>query len=95
MDSGILVADEPVSALDVTVQSQILDLLLDIHRRENLTILFISHDMNIVRHICHRVAVLYLGEIVELGDVESIYKNPTHPYTKRLIRASMGGMEEE
>ena len=58
MDSRLLVADEPVSALDVTVQSQILELLLDIHKKRHLTILFISHDLNIVRHICHRVAVI-------------------------------------
>lgn len=87
MDSGLLVADEPVSALDVTVQSQILDLLLDIHKKRNLTILFISHDLNIVRHICHRVAVIYLGEIVEMADVDEIYARPMHPYTRLLFES--------
>ena len=87
MDSRLLVADEPVSALDVTVQSQILELLLDIHKKRHLTILFISHDLNIVRHICHRVAVIYLGRIVEMADVDEIYKNPCHPYTRMLFES--------
>ena len=91
MDSRLLVADEPVSALDVTVQSQILDLLLNIHKKKHLTILFISHDLNIVRHICHRVAVIYLGRIVEMADVEEIYKNPCHPYTRMLFDAALSG----
>ena len=89
MDSRLLVADEPVSALDVTVQSQILNLLLDVHRQGNLAILFISHDLNIVEHICHRVAVIYLGEIVEMADVEEIYQNPRHPYTRMLLQAAL------
>ena len=88
MDSKLLVADEPVSALDVTVQSQILKLLLEIHAKRNLTMLFISHDLNIVRHICHRVAVMYQGEIVEMGTAEEVYSNPQHPYTKQLLEAS-------
>ena len=87
MNSRLLVADEPVSALDVTVQSQILNLLLDIHKERNLTILFISHDLNIVRHICHRVAVIYLGEIVEMADVDEIYERPMHPYTQMLFES--------
>lgn len=87
MNSKLLVADEPVSALDVTVQSQILNLLLDIHKERNLTILFISHDLNIVRHICHRVAVIYLGEIVEMADVDEIYERPMHPYTQMLFES--------
>lgn len=93
MDSKLLVADEPVSALDVTVQSQILKLLLDIHQKRNLTILFISHDLNIVRHICHRVAVIYLGDIVEMADVDDIYANPCHPYTKMLFNAALLGSD--
>ncbi len=88
MDSKLLVADEPVSALDVTVQSQILKLLLEIHQKRKLTMLFISHDLNIVRHICHRVAVMYEGEIVEMGEAEEVYSNPQHPYTKQLLEAS-------
>lgn len=97
MDSRLLVADEPVSALDVTVQSQILELLLDIHKKRHLTILFISHDLNIVRHICHRVAVIYLGRIVEMADVDGIYKNPCHPYTRMLFESvlSDGASKDE
>lgn len=71
--------------LDVTVSSQILRLLLDIHKKRGLTILFISHDLNIVRHFCHRVAVIYLGQIVEMADVKEIYENPRHPYTQLLF----------
>lgn len=85
MDSKLLVADEAVSALDVTVQSQILALLLEMHRKRNLTMLFISHDLNIVRHICHRVAVLYRGELVELAEAQELYEHPQHPYTKQLL----------
>ncbi len=88
-DPKILVADEPVSALDVTIQSQILDLLLELHRKRHLTILFISHDLNLVRHICSRVAVLYDGELVETGDVEEVYRQPQHEYTKRLLEAAL------
>ena len=88
MNSKLLVADEPVSALDVTVQSQILQLLLEIHKKKRLTLVFISHDLNIVRHICHRVAVMYGGEIVEMGTAEEVYQNPKHPYTKQLLEAS-------
>ena len=91
MDSKILVADEPVSALDVTVQSQILKLLLDIHEKRKLTIIFISHDLNIVRRFCHRVAVIYEGEIVEMADVREIYEHPCHSYTKRLLEAALTG----
>lgn len=97
-DSRLLVADEPVSALDVTVQSQILKLLLEIQKEKQNTLIFVSHDLNIVRRICHRVAVLYLGEVVEMGEVGEIYKAPRHPYTKLLLEASLGGsrsMEKE
>jgi ABC-type glutathione transport system ATPase component len=88
MNSKLLVADEPVSALDVTVQSQILNLLLEVHKKKGLTLVFISHDLNIVRHICHRVAVMYEGEIVEMGTAEEVYRNPQHPYMKQLLKAS-------
>lgn len=90
-DSRLLVADEPVSALDVTVQAQILKLLLDIHEERGNAILFVSHDLSLVRHICGRVAVLYLGEAVESGEVEEIYEHPCHPYTKLLLESSAGG----
>ncbi len=82
-----IIADEPVSALDVTVQSQILKLLIKLHDERNLTYMFISHDLNIVRHMCHRVMVMYLGEIVEMADVDDLYDHPYHPYTKMLFES--------
>ncbi|MCC5986083.1 MAG: ATP-binding cassette domain-containing protein [Pararhodobacter sp.] len=83
----ILVCDEPTSALDVSVQAQILNLLRDLSRRLNLTSIFISHDLSVVRHLTRRVAVMYLGRVVELGDSEEIFNNPRHPYTQLLIRS--------
>ena len=91
LNSKFIVADEPVSALDVTVQSQVLNLLLDLHRTHQLTYLFISHDLNIVRHFCNRVIVMYLGEIVEEAEVEEIYENPKHPYTQLLFHSILTG----
>jgi oligopeptide/dipeptide ABC transporter ATP-binding protein len=82
-----LVADEPVSALDVSIQAQILNLLMDLQERFSLTILFISHDLRIVRSICDRVAVMYLGKVVEQARVDELYENPVHPYTEELIKA--------
>lgn len=94
MDSRLLIADEPVSALDVTVQSQILNLLLKLHEEKKMTILFISHDLNVIRSICQRVIVLYKGKIVEEGTAKEIYENPTHPYTKQLLAAAIGENQE-
>ena len=91
LDSKFIVADEPVSALDVTVQSQVLNLLLDLHRTRELTYLFISHDLNIVRNFCNRVIVMYLGEIVEEAEVEEIYEDPKHPYTQLLFHSILTG----
>ena len=91
LDSKFIVADEPVSALDVTVQSQVLNLLLDLHRTRELTYLFISHDLNIVRNFCNRVIVMYLGEIVEVAEVEEIYEDPKHPYTQLLFHSILTG----
>ncbi len=91
MDSKLIIADEPVSALDVTVQSQILTLLLELHKKKKMTILFISHDLNVVRKICRHVMVIYKGQIVESGTSEEVYGNPQHPYTKLLLSAIVDG----
>ena len=85
-----IIADEPVSALDVTVQSQILRLLLKLHAERDLTYIFISHDLNVVRHMCNRIMVMYLGRIVELADVNELYTNARHPYTRFLFDSVIG-----
>ena len=83
----LIVCDEPVSALDVSIQAQIINLLMDIQEREKISYLFISHDLALVQHACHRVAVMYLGRIVEEGSVEEIRSQPLHPYTQALWNA--------
>ena len=91
MDSKLIIADEPVSALDVTVQSQILNLLLKLHQERKMTMLFISHDLSVIKSICQRVVVIYKGEIVESGYASDVYENPAHPYTKMLLEAVVDG----
>ncbi len=85
LEPEFIVADEPVSALDISIQAQILNLLKSLKEEFRLTYLFISHDLSVIRHVCDRVAVMYLGEIVEIAPVEELFINPQHPYTKALL----------
>ena len=85
LNPEFIMADEPVSALDVSVQAQILNIFMDIRKNSNLTMMFISHDLTVVRHVCDIVVVMYLGTVVEKGTAEEIFSNPTHPYTQALL----------
>ncbi|TKI04325.1 ABC transporter ATP-binding protein [Martelella alba] len=88
VEPSVLVADELVSALDVSVQAQVVNLLLELQERLHLSVLFVAHELRLVRHICHRVAVMYLGEVVESAETEALFHKPLHPYTKALLAAA-------
>src|SRR5690606_22643713 len=87
LNPKVIIADESVSALDVSIQAQIVNLLLDLQRELGLAILFISHDMAVVERISHRVVVMYLGQVVEIGPRQAIFEHPQHPYTRKLMAA--------
>ena len=87
VEPKLIVADEPVSALDVSIQAQIINLIAQIRREMHLTLIFISHDLSVVKHMSDRIAVMYLGKIVELGSPDQVLGQPLHPYTRALVSA--------
>jgi peptide/nickel transport system ATP-binding protein len=88
VEPEFIVADEPLSALDVSIQSQVINLLADLRERLNLTMLFISHDLDVVEYLCDRVVVLYLGKVMEIAETDALFERPLHPYTRALLAAS-------
>ena len=94
-DPSFIVLDEPTSALDVSVQAQVLNLLKELQRERQLTYLFISHNMEVIRYMCKRVAVMYKGELVEVGETQDLFENPQHPYTEKLLSSVLSVQTEE
>ena len=90
VDPKLIICDEPVSALDVSIQAQIINLLMSLKNRLGLSYLFISHDLRVVKYMSDRVAVMYLGKIVEIAPAEELFKNPAHPYSKALLSVVSG-----
>lgn len=90
LNPKLIICDEPVSALDVSIQAQVINLLIELQEEFQLTYLFISHDLNVVRYFCDRIAVMYQGEVVEFGEAEEVYHRPKHAYTKKLLAAIPG-----
>lgn len=95
LNPEVLILDEPVSALDVSIQAQVINLLIDLQKQFNLTYIFISHDLNVVRYFCDRIMVMYMGEVVESADSEEIYFNPKHEYTRKLLNAIPGKVRKQ
>jgi oligopeptide transport system ATP-binding protein len=88
LDPAFIVLDEPVSALDISVRAQVVNLLMDLQKERGIGYLFVGHDLSLIRHVAHRVAVMYLGRIVEIASAHDLYRNPRHPYTRSLFAAA-------